>query len=54
VSDVSASPPGSVTATITYDYEDGRRFVERTAYRLVREVGRLKIDRSTVLSSVQR
>ena len=54
VSDVSASTPGSVTATVTYDYADGRRFVERTAYRLVREDGELKIDRSTVLSSVQR
>jgi len=54
LSDVSASPPGSVTATVTYDYTDGRRFVERTSYRLVREDGELKIDRSTVLSSRQR
>ena len=39
---------------MTYDYTDGRGFVERTSYRLVREDGELKIDRSTVLSSMQR
>jgi eukaryotic-like serine/threonine-protein kinase len=54
VSDVSASAPGSVTATVTYEYEDGRVFVERTNYRLVRDDGDLKIDRSSVISSVQR
>ena len=54
VSDVTASAPGTVTATITYDYDDGRVFVERTSYRLVRDDGVLKIDRSRVLSSVQR
>ena len=54
VSDVTASAPGSVTATLTYDFADGREFVERTSYRLVPEDGVLKIDRSTVLSSVQR
>jgi serine/threonine protein kinase len=54
VSDVSASRPGSVTATVTYHFDDGRVFVERTSYRLVRDDGELKIDRSTVLSSVQR
>ena len=32
-------------------HEDGRVFVERTAYRLVRDDGVLKIDRSEVLSS---
>ena len=42
----SASPPGTVTATVTYDFDDGRVFVERTAYRLVPEDGELKIDRS--------
>jgi eukaryotic-like serine/threonine-protein kinase len=42
-----------VTATLRYDYEDGRVFVERTAYRLVRDDGVLKIDRSEVLSSRQ-
>ena len=54
VSDVTASAPGSVTATVTYEYADGRVFVERTSYRLVRQDGTLKIDRSSVLSSRQR
>ena len=54
VSDVTASAPGSVTATVAYEYADGRVFVERTSYRLVRQDGRLKIDRSNVLSSRQR
>jgi eukaryotic-like serine/threonine-protein kinase len=54
VSDVTASAPGSVTATVTYEYADGRDFVERTSYRLLRQDGRLKIDRSSVLSSIQR
>lgn len=54
VSDVTASAPGSVTATVTYEYGDGRVFVERTSYRLVRQDGRLMIDRSSVLSSRQR
>ena len=54
VSDVSASAPQTVTATVTYDYQDGRVYVERTRYRLVDDDGILKIDRSEVLSSVQR
>jgi eukaryotic-like serine/threonine-protein kinase len=54
VSDVTASAPGSVTATVTYEYADGRDFVERTSYKLLRQDGRLKIDRSSVLSSRQR
>ena len=54
VSDVSARAPDTVTATVTYDYEDGRVYVERTRYRLVEDDGILKIDRSDVLSSVQR
>ena len=36
------SPPpraGSVTATVTYHYDDGRVFVERTSYRLVPQGG---------------
>ena len=41
-----------MTATVTYDFEDGRVFVERTRYRLVEDDGILKIDRSEVLSSV--
>jgi len=54
VAELTATAPGSVTATVTYHYADGRTFVERTSYRLVRDDGDLKIDRSTVLSSVQR
>lgn len=54
LSDVTASAPDSVTATVTYEYADGRVFVERTSYRLVRQDGRLEIDRSRVLSSKQR
>jgi eukaryotic-like serine/threonine-protein kinase len=54
VSDVTASAPGSVTATVTYEYDDGRVYDERTSYRLVPQDGRLKIDRSSVLSSRQR
>ena len=53
VSDVSGRAPGTVTATVRYDYEDGRVYVERTRYRLVEDDGRLKIDQSTVLSSRQ-
>jgi serine/threonine protein kinase len=53
VSDVSSEVPSSVVATLRYAFEDGRTFVERTAYSLVREDGRLKIDRSSVLSSRQ-
>ena len=53
VSNVDASAPSSVVATLRYDYKDGRTYVERTAYTLVREGGRLKVDRSSVLSSRQ-
>jgi len=53
VSDVTSEAPSSVVATLRYDYDDGRSFIERTSYSLVREDGRLKIDRSSVLSSRQ-
>jgi hypothetical protein len=53
VSQVSSEAPSSVVATLRYAYDDGRTFVERTAYTLVRQDGRLKIDRSSVLSSRQ-
>ena len=52
-SDVTGSSPGSVVATLRYVYKDGRAYVERTAFVLVRQDGQLKIDRSTVLSSRQ-
>ena len=53
-SDVTGSASGAVTATITYAFTDGRTYVERTSYQLVRQDGVLKIDQSTVLSSSQR
>ncbi|MCU1536769.1 MAG: hypothetical protein JWP82_1120, partial [Humibacillus sp.] len=53
VSQVSSQAPSSVVATIRYVYDDGRVFTERTSYSLVRDGGRLKIDRSTVISSRQ-
>jgi len=53
VSEVSSEAPSSVVATLRYAFEDGRAFEERTAYTLVRQDGRLKIDRSSVLSSRQ-
>lgn len=52
--DADGSPPGTAEATITYRFDDGRVFVERTRYGLVEDDGVLKIDRSEVLSSVQK
>jgi eukaryotic-like serine/threonine-protein kinase len=51
VADVTGNPPNSAQATITYYFKDGRVVRERTAYGLVNEGGRLKINSSTVLSS---
>jgi eukaryotic-like serine/threonine-protein kinase len=51
VTKVKGSPPGSAQATITYDFKDGRVIRERTAYGLINDNGRLKINSSTVLSS---
>jgi sucrose-6-phosphate hydrolase SacC (GH32 family) len=48
---VKGSPPGSAQATITYHFKDGRVIRERTAYGLINDDGRLKINSSTVLSS---
>jgi eukaryotic-like serine/threonine-protein kinase len=52
VADVRGIPPDAAQATLTYYFNDGRVVRERTAYGLVNEGGRLKISRSTVLSSV--
>src|SRR5687768_3714941 len=53
VADVEGIPPDSAQATLTYYFNDGRVVRERTAYGLlVDEGGRLKINSSTVLSSV--
>jgi serine/threonine protein kinase len=53
VADVKGVPPDSAQATITYYFKDGRVVRERTGYGLVNERGRLKINSSTVLSSVR-
>jgi eukaryotic-like serine/threonine-protein kinase len=50
ISDVQATPPDRVVATLTYSY-GGRVDVERTSFRLVDEGGVLKIAASEVLSS---
>ena len=52
VADVRGIPPDSAQATLTYYFNDGRVVRERTAYGLVDEGGNLKINNSTVLSSV--
>jgi serine/threonine protein kinase len=52
VADVRGIPPDSAQATLTYYFNDGRVVRERTTYGLVDEGGRLKINSSTVLSSV--
>jgi eukaryotic-like serine/threonine-protein kinase len=52
VSDVRGIPPNSGQATITYYFKDGRVVRERTAYGLVNDGERLKINSTTVLSSV--
>jgi eukaryotic-like serine/threonine-protein kinase len=52
VVDVRGIPPDSAQAMLTYYFNDGRVVRERTAYGLVDEGGRLKINSSTVLSSV--
>ena len=52
VADVKGIPPDSAQATLTYYFNDGRIVQERTAYGLVEEAGRLKINSSTVLNSV--
>jgi serine/threonine protein kinase len=52
ISDVVASAPDYVQATLTYYFTDGRVVQEVTAYWLVDENGMLKIAASEVLSSV--
>jgi serine/threonine protein kinase len=44
VSKVTGNPPGTVVATVNYDYKDGRSVSERTTFGLVSEDGILKID----------
>ena len=52
VADVRGIPPYSGQATLTYYFNDGRVVRERTAYGFVNDDGRLKINSTTVLSSV--
>ena len=52
LADVKGMPPDSAQATLTYYFKDGRVVRERTAYGLVNEEGILKINSTTVLSSV--
>ena len=52
VADVRGIPPSSAQAAVTYYFKDGRVVRERTAYGLVNDGGRLKINSTTVLSSV--
>ncbi len=52
VGNATGTAPGTVEATITYRFNDGRpTSVEDTRYQLVRSDGILKIDSSTVISS---
>lgn len=53
VGQAKATGPGSVVATVRYDFSDGRRFEEVTSYTLVQQDGILKIDTSSVKSSRQ-
>lgn len=48
---VRGTAPDSVTATVRYDFDDGRRVEEVTSYTLVRDGDALLIDSSTVRSS---
>ena len=52
VANVRGIPPRSAQATLTYYFKDGRVVRERTAYGLVNDEGRLRINSTTVLSSV--
>ena len=48
VTEVSATPPGTVVATITYHKKDGSTPVERTTFGLVQQDGMWKIASSSV------
>jgi hypothetical protein len=49
ISDVSASPPGTANATLTYYFKNGRQATDRTVFGLVRQDGTLKINSSQVV-----
>lgn len=48
---VAASPPHTVVATINYTRNNGSTTRERTSFGLVRQDGELKINSSYVISS---
>jgi len=50
ITNAQGEPPNLVTATLTYHLADGKKSVERTVYRVVREDGVLKIDYSKVVA----
>ncbi|MEO9138598.1 MAG: protein kinase [Jatrophihabitans sp.] len=52
ISQVVATPPGSVVATIRYEYSDGTTATERTSFTLVSQGGNLLINASSVQNSV--
>lgn len=49
--EVNMQDDGSVQATITYVYNDGKVVAERTSFGLIRDDGQLKINSSRALSS---
>jgi protein subunit release factor A len=51
---VTADPPDRAEATLTYYFKDGRVVDEQTEYRLEKQDGTMKIDRSEVISSSTR
>lgn len=48
VTDVVGSSPGTVQATVTYTFKDGRVQRERTTFGMVLDGGQLKIDTSSI------
>lgn len=50
ISDVSATLPSTVVATIHYSNKNGTTVVERTSFGLVQDGGQWKIASSSVLS----
>ena len=51
VSKITGTVPDKAQATLSYQFRNGRRAVERTSFQLVKDGGQLKINKSTVLSS---
>ena len=51
LSDITASPPSTVVATLTYADKNGQTVVERTSFTLVQQGGIWKIANSSVITS---